>query len=51
MSENMPVYDWEDAVEYIVKRCELNKDTVEKVLLFEEEYMRSVGIISEDNKK
>lgn len=51
MNENMPVFDWENAVEYIANRCELDKRTVEKVLLLEEEYMRNVGIISEDDEE
>lgn len=51
MNENMPVFDWENAVEYIANRCELDKSTVEKVLLLEEEYMRNVGIISEDDEE
>lgn len=51
INENMPVYDWNNAVDYITERCGLEKNAVEEVLLLEEDYMRSVGIISEEDEK
>lgn len=48
MNENAPVFDWEDAVNFITERCEVDRDTVEKVLELEEEYMRNVGIITSE---
>lgn len=47
MNENTPVFDWEDAVNFITDRCEVDKNIVEKVLELEEEYMRNIGIIAE----
>lgn len=47
MNENMPVYNWDDAVEYILSRSDFEKDIVEKVLELEEEYMRSISIIED----
>lgn len=48
-NENMPVYDWDNAVIYITERCGLERNEVEEVLLLEEDYMRSVGIILESD--
>lgn len=48
MADEMLVFDWEDAVNFIAERCEIDKETIEKVLSLEEDYMRSVGIIDED---
>lgn len=45
MEENTPIYSWDDAINFIVERCKVDKDTIEKVLNLEEDYMRSVGII------
>lgn len=45
MNENTPVYEWEDAINFIAERCDIDKETIEKVLILEEDYMRSVGII------
>lgn len=45
MNENTPVYEWEDAINFIVERCDIDKETIEKVLILEEDYMRSIGII------
>ena len=45
MSENTPVYEWEDAINFIAERCDVDKETIEKVLLLEEDYMRTIGII------
>lgn len=45
MNENTPVYEWEDAINFIAERCDIDKETIEKVLILEEDYMRSIGII------
>lgn len=47
MNENVPVYNWEEAVNFIASRCGIEKDTVEQVLESEEDYMRSIGVIVE----
>lgn len=47
MNENMPIYDWDNAVSYITERCDVGKDVIEQVLELEEDYMRSIGIIVE----
>lgn len=46
--DNMPVYKFEDAINFIAERCDINKDIIEKVLLLEEDYMRSIGIITDE---
>ncbi len=46
---NTPVYDYEDAINFIVERCDLNKDNIEKVLMLEEDYMRSIGIVVDED--
>lgn len=48
MNENTPVFNWDDAVNFITEKCEVGKDIVEKVLELEEEYMQSVGIITSE---
>lgn len=48
MDNNTPVYDYEDVINFIAERCDINKDTIEKVLMLEEDYMRSSGIISDE---
>lgn len=45
---NTPVYEWSNAIEYIANRCNLSRDIIEHVLELEEDYMRSIGIITED---
>lgn len=47
MNKNTPVYEWEDAINFIAERCDIDKETIEKVLILEEDYMRSIGIIVE----
>lgn len=49
MDNNMPVYDFDDAVNFIAERCDISKDIIEKVLISEEDYMRSIGIISQED--
>lgn len=49
MNEKIPVFDWEDAVNFIAERCNVEKDIIENILELEEEYMRSVGIIEAEN--
>lgn len=46
--DNTPVYDYENAINFIAERCDVNKDIIEKVLMLEEDYMRSIGIISDE---
>lgn len=43
-----PIYEWEDAINYIAERCDINKETIEKILELEEDYMRSIGVIVEE---
>lgn len=50
MNENTPVYEWEDAINFIAERCDIDKETIEKVLLLEEDYMRSIGIIVDEEE-
>ncbi len=46
--DNTPVYEYEDLINFIAERCDIEKDTIEKVLMLEEDYMRSIGIISDE---
>lgn len=46
--DNITVYEWEDAINFIAERCDINKDIIEKVLMLEEDYMRSIGIITDE---
>lgn len=46
--DNTPVYEFEDAVNFISERCDINKDIIEKVLLLEDNYMRCIGIITDE---
>lgn len=48
MNDNTPVYNWEDAIKFITERCNLSEDVIIEVLELEEEYMKSVGIIVEE---
>ncbi len=48
MNNNTPVYDYEDAINFIAEKCDIDKDTIEKILMLEEDYMRSIGIISNE---
>ena len=50
MNGNTPVYEWEDAINYIAERCDVDKETIEKVLLLEEDYMRTIGIIVDEEE-
>ena len=50
MNGNTPVYEWEDAISYIAERCDVDKETIEKVLLLEEDYMRTIGIIVDEEE-
>lgn len=47
MNENTPVYNWNDVINFIAEKCDVEKDIIEKILELEEDYMRSVGIITE----
>lgn len=44
-----PVYDYEDAIVFIRERSNISRNIIEKVLMLEEEYMRSIGIISDED--
>lgn len=44
-----PVYDYEDAIVFIGERSNISRNIIEKVLMLEEEYMRSIGIISDED--
>lgn len=46
--ENTPVYEWEDAIKYIKERCNLSEDDIETVLTLEEDYMKKVGIMQDN---
>lgn len=50
MDNNTPVYDYDEAIIFIAERCDINKDIIEKVLTLEEDYMRSIGIISDEDQ-
>lgn len=43
-----PIYVFEDAVNFIAERCNTDRETIEKILMLEDDYMRSVGIIIEE---
>ena len=49
--DNTPVYDYEDTINFISKRCDISKDTIEKVLMLEEDYMRSIGIVVDEQEE
>lgn len=51
MDNNMPVYEYEDAINFIAERCNVDKDTIEKVLMLEEDYMRSIGIVIDEQEE
>lgn len=44
---NEIVYYVEDAVKFIRERCDLDEETILKVLELEEGYMRSIGLMCE----
>lgn len=46
---NTPVYDYEEAIIFIGERSNIGKDIIENVLMLEEDYMRSIGIISDED--
>ncbi len=48
MENNTPVYDYGDAINFIAERCDIDKDAIEKILMLEEDYMRSIGIINDE---
>lgn len=49
--DNTPVYDYEEAINFISERCNISKDTIEKVLMLEEDYMRSIGIVVDEQEE
>ena len=48
MDNSTPVYDYEEAINFIAERCDTSKEVIEKVLVLEEDYMCSIGIISDE---
>lgn len=48
MDNNTPVYDFEEAINFISERCDISKEIIEKILILEDDYMRSIGIISDE---
>lgn len=46
-----PIYVFEDAVNFIAERCNTDRETIEKILMLEDDYMRSVGIIIEEMER
>lgn len=46
--DNISVYDFEEAVKFIGVRSNISKEIIEKVLMLEEDYMRSIGVISDE---
>lgn len=48
MDYNTPVYDFEEAISFISEKCDISREYIEKVLMLEEDYMRSIGIISDE---
>lgn len=44
-----PIYDFNDAVDFIAERCDVCREDIEFVLTLEEDYMRSVGIINNED--
>ena len=51
MNNNTPVYDYEDAINFISEKCDISRDTIEKILMLEEDYMRSIGIIVDEKEQ
>ena len=41
---NEPVYNVEEAVNYIAERCDVDKETIENILDLELDYMVSIGL-------
>ena len=48
MDNNMPVYDFEETINFFSEKCDISRDNIETVLMLEEDYMRSIGIISDE---
>ena len=46
--KNTPVWDWNEAVEFVAERCDVDIKFIEEVFECENEYMRFKGIIKED---
>lgn len=46
-NNNAPIWEWEDAVEFIAERCDIDRDIIEEVLELEFEYERSIGIVED----
>lgn len=50
IEDKIPVYNWEDAVKFIHERCNLSEDMIIEVLQLEEEYMKTIGVITEEEE-
>lgn len=50
MDNNIPVYELEDAINFITEKSDIEKDTIKKVLELEEEYLKSIGVIVEEEE-
>lgn len=48
MDNNALVYDFEEAINFISERCNTSKEIIEKILMLEEDYMRNIGIICDE---
>lgn len=45
MSDNEIIMDFDETIKYVVDKTRIDKDTVEKVLFAESDYMMELGII------
>lgn len=50
MDTNIPMWVWEDAVDFIAVRCNISREDIERVLELEDRYMREIGLIVEEEK-
>lgn len=49
--DNTPVYDYDEAIDFISDRCNVDRDIIDKILMLEEDYMRKIGIICDKEYK
>jgi len=43
--DNTPVCKYENVINFIAERYDIDKDIIEKVLMLEEDYICSIGIV------
>lgn len=48
--DNTPVYDYEEVVKFISERCDVDRNVIDKILMLEEDYMHSIGIICDEKE-